>query len=202
MDATGASLLSLLMLGFPLAALSAAPETVTARIRARLAGFKGVMGVAAKDLNTGEEVLVDADRRFPTASVIKVAVMLEVFHQIAEGKLQRDREVELPEAAKVGGSGVLFHLRAGLRPTVMDLVDLMISVSDNTATNLLVDLVETIASTRASRRTGSTTRFCSARPSATVAPTSTRSWKRSSAWACRRRATWRGSWRGSLGARP
>jgi beta-lactamase class A len=135
------TLLSLVLLGQPLAA--AEPDAVTTRIHARLASFKGVMGVAAKELSTGEEVMIDADTHFPTASVIKVAVMLEVFHQIAEGKLSRDREVALPEAAKVGGSGVLQRLHPGLRPTVMDLVELMITLSDNTATNLLVELVGT-----------------------------------------------------------
>ncbi|HET7293869.1 MAG TPA: serine hydrolase [Vicinamibacteria bacterium] len=138
----GVPLLSLLALGVPLALWSADPDPAQ-RVRGRLAGFRGVMGVAAKDLRTGEEILVDADRRFPTASVIKVAVMLEVFHRIAEGTLRADQEVALPEAAKVGGSGVLVRLHAGLRPTVMDLVDLMITVSDNTATNLLVELLGT-----------------------------------------------------------
>src|SRR5262245_29552234 len=106
MDAPAISLLPLL-LGVPLAAFPAEPAGIAARIRARLASFEGIMGVAAKDLRTGEEVLVDADTRFPTASVIKVAVMLEVFHQVAEGRLSRDREVALPDAAKVGGTGVL-----------------------------------------------------------------------------------------------
>jgi beta-lactamase class A len=142
MDASAISLLPL-FIGVPLAALPVEPAGIAARIRARLASFEGIMGVAAKDLRTGEEVLVDADTRFPTASVIKVAVMLEVFHQIAEGRLSRDREVALPDAAKVGGTGVLGVLHGGLRLTVMDLVGLMIGVSDNTATNLLVELVGT-----------------------------------------------------------
>jgi len=147
MSATAADVvpfLSLLLLGVPLAlGGTEGPETVESRIRTRLATFRGVMGVAAKELRTGEEVLVDADRPFPTASAIKLAVMVEVFHQLAEGRLRRDQEVTLAEAAKVGGSGVLQRMHAGLRLTVMDLVDLMTTVSDNTATNLLVGLVGT-----------------------------------------------------------
>lgn len=142
MDCFG--LAGLWLLGVPVALMaSERAEPIEARIRARLASFRGVMGVAAKELRTGEEILIEADRPFPTASVIKVAVMLEVFHQLAEGRLRRDQELALPEAAKVGGSGVLQRMHAGLRPSVADLVDLMTTVSDNTATNLLIGLVGT-----------------------------------------------------------
>ncbi len=142
MDSTAFA--ALLLLGVP-AVLMATEHAVPIedRIRMRLASFRGVMGVAAKDLKTGEEVLIDADRTFPTASVIKVAVMVEVFHQIAEGRLRRDERLPLAEAAKVGGSGVLQRMQPGLAPSVMDLVDLMITVSDNTATNLLVERIGT-----------------------------------------------------------
>jgi beta-lactamase class A len=140
------SLANLLLLGVPVAlAASQRVEPIEARIRARLAPFRGVMGMTAKELRTGEEIQIDADRAFPTASVIKVAVMLEAFHQLAEGRLRPDHELTLPEAAKVGGSGVLQRMHAGLRPSVADLVELMITVSDNTATNLLVERLGTEA---------------------------------------------------------
>jgi beta-lactamase class A len=102
------------------------------------------MGVAAKNLATGETVFVSADTPFPTASVIKVGVMVEVFHQIAEGRLRRADTITLTDAAKVGGSGVLQRLHGGLALTVGDLLDLMMTVSDNTATNLLVAKVGTL----------------------------------------------------------
>jgi beta-lactamase class A len=137
-------LAGLLLLGVPVALMaSEQAEPIEERIRARLVSFRGVMGVAAKELRSGEQILIDADRPFPTASVIKVAVMVEVFQQLAEGRLRRDQELALPETAKVGGSGVLQRMHAGLRPSVADLVDLMTTVSDNTATNLLVGLVGT-----------------------------------------------------------
>jgi len=68
--------------------------------------FHGVMGVAAINLDTGEAVAVTADKRFPTASLIKVAVMVEVYHKIAEGKLRRDNSITLAEADKAGGETV------------------------------------------------------------------------------------------------
>lgn len=112
-------------------------------IQAIASRFAGEVGLAARDLATGETIGLHADRRFPTASLIKIAVMLEVFHQMQEGRLDRDASIELTDEVKVGGSGILRHLRAGLRLPVADLVTLMIALSDNTATNLLVGLVGT-----------------------------------------------------------
>ena len=73
----------------------------------------------------------------------KTAVMLEAYHLSAEGKLRFDDVVTLTDAIKVGGSGVLNGLRAGLPLRIRDLVELMIVVSDNTATNMLVERLGT-----------------------------------------------------------
>jgi beta-lactamase class A len=126
--------------------LAAAPlsaASLQSKVEDAVRSLRGTMGVAAKNLATGESVFVNADTQFPTASVIKVAVMVEVFHQIAEGRIRRDDTISLDESAKVGGSGVLQRLHGGLVLTVGDLLDLMMTVSDNTATNLLVSLVGT-----------------------------------------------------------
>lgn len=112
-------------------------------IQERVHGFHGVLGVAAKNLTSGETVFVNADTRFPTASSIKTAILIEAFRQIGEGKLQRDQIVTLREDEKVGGSGVLTSLHAGLPLTLADLLELMITQSDNTATNMVVGLVGT-----------------------------------------------------------
>jgi len=113
---------------------------VTAKVRS----FHGEMGVYAKNLATGETIAVHADERFPTASLIKVAVMAEVFHQIADGKLKNDTAVTLKASDKAGGETVPVNmLHPGVVLTVDDLLHLMIAYSDNTATNLLVGLVGT-----------------------------------------------------------
>jgi beta-lactamase class A len=91
--------------------------------------FQGAMGVAAVHLDNGETIAVAADTRFPTASGIKTAVMVEVFQRVALGTLALDRPVPLPEDAKVGGSGVLKELHAGSALTVADLLFLMIAIS-------------------------------------------------------------------------
>jgi len=110
-----------------------------ARIAGALPG--GRMGVAIALLNTDETVLYNAEQVFPSASVIKVAVLAEVYRQCAEGSLDLGRRLTLGAAARVMGSGVLAHLRDGLTLTVEDAAKLMIIVSDNVATNMLIDLV-------------------------------------------------------------
>lgn len=115
------------------------------RIEQRLAAvrrrFSGSLALAARNLATGEEILVDADRTFPTASVFKIPVMIEVFRQAETGALALDERIALRADDVVRGSGVLRDLAPGLAPTVHDLTMLMIIVSDNTATNMLIDRV-------------------------------------------------------------
>jgi beta-lactamase class A len=102
------------------------------------------MGISATNLSTGETVAVNGDVRFPTASLIKVAVMVEVYSQIAERKIRRDTTVTLHDADKAGDETVpLNMLHDGAQLTVADLLNLMIAYSDNTATNLLVRFVGT-----------------------------------------------------------
>lgn len=105
------------------------------------ASCTGRLGVAAVNLQTGEEVSWHAGDRYRTASTVKVAVMAAVMAKAEAGLFDLDRRVELRLADLVGGSGVLSVLRPGLQPTIADLLTLMIVISDNTATNLLIDLV-------------------------------------------------------------
>ena len=73
------------------------------------------MGVALTFLPTGTSLFLNADEVFPTASVIKVAVVAEVFTQAAEGRLLLDERIPVTDDALVGGSGVLSLLTPGLR---------------------------------------------------------------------------------------
>src|SRR5262249_51057052 len=67
------------------------------KIAERIKGFPGEMGVAVRDLERGDEIAFAGDQRFPTASLIKLAVMVEAYHQMDEGKLRRDTVVRLAE---------------------------------------------------------------------------------------------------------
>jgi beta-lactamase class A len=99
----------------------------------------GVVAIAARDLAAGREYHRLADERLPSASVIKVAILVELLGRTAEGGLDLAERRALTEADKVPGSGVLPQLGAGLELTLLDLAHLMITVSDNTASNMLID---------------------------------------------------------------
>jgi beta-lactamase class A len=114
-----------------------------AALESTIRAFRGRMGVAAIDLRSGETIAIDADARFPTASTIKTAVMIEAWQQASDGRVRMDALVPLEASNKVGGSGVLQRLHDGLSLTVSDLVHLMIVLSDNTATNMLIERLGT-----------------------------------------------------------
>jgi beta-lactamase class A len=78
------------------------------------------------------------DRRFRAASVVKIPLMIEVYRRVEAGTLRLDEAHVLAAADRAAGSGVLLHLHAGLAPSIEDLVYLTMSISDNTATNLLI----------------------------------------------------------------
>jgi beta-lactamase class A len=105
----------------------------------------GAVGLAARHLESGETLTWRAGERFRTASAIKVAIHAAVMRRVRFGAFGLDDEVELAESDLIGGSGVLAVLRPGLRCTVSDLCTLMIVLSDNTATNMLIDLCGGVA---------------------------------------------------------
>ncbi|MGH2460412.1 MAG: serine hydrolase [Chloroflexota bacterium] len=114
---------------------------VLARARSLIDEFSGQAGFFVLDLKTDETFGINARQAFPTASMIKLAILVELFHQLAEGRLDLTEPREVRLADHVGGSGLLRHLSPGIRLPIRDLAYLMISVSDNTATNLCIDLV-------------------------------------------------------------
>jgi len=98
----------------------------------------GVMGFAIVDLTSGER-FTHLDREiFPTASTIKLAIVYELFKQVEEGSVRLDETMALDRAKAVGGTGVLADLGT---PTlsIRDYAMLMVRLSDNTATNVLID---------------------------------------------------------------
>ena len=107
--------------------------------------FKGKVSLFAKNLDTGETYALNPDERVRTASTIKIAVMIEAFARVAEGKIKWTEEVVLAKEKKVSGSGILNELSDGLRLSFRDAVNLMMILSDNTATNLVLDVVTTDA---------------------------------------------------------
>jgi beta-lactamase class A len=129
---------------------------VTAAIDERIAEvgrrFSGEIAVAATNLATGEQILHGADTVYATASTIKVPILVEVYRQAREGSLALDERLELRAEERVGGSGILKELGGGLNPTIEDIATLMIVLSDNTATNMLIDRVGGVEAVNATMR--------------------------------------------------
>jgi beta-lactamase class A len=102
----------------------------------------GVLGVAILDLSTGQKYLLHADEVLPTASSIKIAILAELYRQAQQGKLKLTDYYTLQQSDIVGGSGITSVLTPGMtRLTLRDVAGLMISVSDNSATNVIIDHV-------------------------------------------------------------
>jgi len=115
------------------------------QVKPLVASFKGKVSLFAKNLDTGETYALNPDERVRTASTIKIAVMIEAFGRVNEGKIKWTDEVVLTKEKKVSGSGILTELSDGLHLTLRDAVNLMMIVSDNTATNLVLDVLTTDA---------------------------------------------------------
>jgi beta-lactamase class A len=115
--------------------------TIDQEIHAAINSFPGNVSLYARNLNTGASYELRADDPVPTASTIKLPIMVELFAEEKEGKLDWNQKLPLTDPDKVSGSGVLTELSAGDALPVRDLMHLMIVVSDNTATNLILDRI-------------------------------------------------------------
>jgi len=115
-------------------------EKLRANLTAVEARLDGVLGLAVKDLASGRVIEIRGDGVFPQASAIKLALVYELYQQAGAGKIDLGALRALPKA-RVGGSGVLPYLSDKAQLTVRDLAVLMMSLSDNAATNILIDEV-------------------------------------------------------------
>ena len=99
----------------------------------------GVMGLAVKDLTSGETFLIHGDEIMPQASSIKIAVLADLYLQAQQGKLKLTDEYVVKQEDLVTGSDIMLGLTPGVtRLTLRDLATMMVAVSDNSATNVLI----------------------------------------------------------------
>lgn len=109
---------------------------------ARAAGrveLHGRLHLAAWELDTGHSaLLVRGDEAVPAASTIKVAILAAALREVAAGQLELERKLAIPDR-RAGGSGVLHAMMGTPALTLADLLTLMVIVSDNTATNVVID---------------------------------------------------------------
>ncbi len=130
----------------PLHAQDAHLEILAARFDAQLeaiaADVPGVFGVQVLDLTSGQSFGVNETLVFPQGSAIKVPILVELYRQAADGLLSVDEQLPITHADAVAGSGYLQHFGDGTsRLSLHDMAVMMIVVSDNMATNLLIERV-------------------------------------------------------------
>jgi beta-lactamase class A len=104
-------------------------------------GLPTTCGVAVNFFESGEEVALNGDMPFQLASVVKVPVLVTAMRQVDAGRIRLDDRVELKDSYKVWPSGILGYLNEGLCLTVQDLLYFMITISENSATDMVFSLV-------------------------------------------------------------
>ena len=103
------------------------------------AAHHGVLGYAVHNLDTGERVSLRGDETFSTASLIKVPILVTLYDLAEKKQLSLDDPLTVLKVDQVPGSGVLQFMHSGMSLSVHDAASLMIVLSDNTATNILLD---------------------------------------------------------------
>ncbi len=117
-------------------------EKTETRLREVVQNVQGAFGFVAFDLVRGERFGINENLLFPQGSAIKIPILMEMFKQAQEGKIKLTDMLWVEKKKQVGGSGILVEFGDKTSQlSVRDLCVLMIVLSDNTATNMLIDLV-------------------------------------------------------------
>jgi beta-lactamase class A len=117
-------------------------ESLQEALRARIATFPATVSLYAKNLDTGAAVGIRESEPVRTASTIKLPIMAAVFDLVARGQAKWTEPLTVTQADKVGGSGVIgSEISDGVQLPLSDVVHLMIVLSDNTATNMILDRI-------------------------------------------------------------
>jgi beta-lactamase class A len=118
----------------------------TAQLRAELerlaAEHTGTVGISIRNLDTGESISIRGHETFPSASLIKVPVLVTLMDEVEQARMRLDERMTMIARDRVGGSGILRHMHSGISLTLEDAAWLMITLSDNTATNLILDKID------------------------------------------------------------
>lgn len=99
------------------------------------------VAVYFKDLSTQYDFGIDANEKIPSASLVKIPIMAAVYYLAKKGEISLDEELTYKKKYRCGGSGIIKNCRYGERFTIKQLVELMIVVSDNVATHMIIDRI-------------------------------------------------------------
>ena len=131
---------ALAMAAFWLLAGTAGAQPLGDQLRKRIAQFPGEVSLYAKNLDSGEAIGIRETEPVRTASTIKVALMAALFDAVARGELDWNERLTVTEAEKVAGAGVIdSELSDGVQLPLRDVMHLMMVLSDNTATNMILE---------------------------------------------------------------
>lgn len=114
---------------------------LAARVAEISAELGGTVSVAVRNIDHAIDFAANADVSMSTASVIKIPILVTALQQVRDGKLSLDSEYVLPDGDRTTGAGVLRYLHSGLTLTLSDVLTLMIIVSDNLGTNVVIDML-------------------------------------------------------------
>lgn len=114
-------------------------EANSADILKRISNLRGEAGIVVEDLETGWTFIHNEDQPYPAASLVKIPIMVACFKAAQEGQLDLSEKHVLRREDRVGGSGILRRMRNGRSFTYSQLIDYMVTESDNIACNIMID---------------------------------------------------------------
>lgn len=115
-------------------------KKLNAKLQEAISGFNGDIGIYIKDLRTGKTVTINADTVFPTASIVKICILLGIMDRIGKGELQYDQSLEYKDSLLYEGSDILGSFKSGEKILLKKVIMLMLTTSDNTASLWLQSL--------------------------------------------------------------
>ncbi len=109
-------------------------------IKNSIVNFDGKIAIYYDDLK-GNTIKINENEKYNSASCIKIFILIELFNQINKGVINREKELKYEEKDYVNGSGILRYLSKGIKLPILDIATLMMIISDNVATNILIDFL-------------------------------------------------------------
>lgn len=134
------SLLFLLSFAIIVTAAQKTDKKLQATLQESIIGFNGDIGIYVKSLRTGKMVLINADTVFPTASIVKISILLGIMDKIRTGELNYDSSLVYKDSLLYEGSDILGSFKSGEKIALKKLIMLMLTTSDNTASLWLQSL--------------------------------------------------------------
>ena len=108
-------------------------KKLDSKLRVLIDSFHGTAGVYVRNLKTGREVAINADTIFPTASIVKVPILIGIFNKIQEGIYKYHQPLVYRDSMALGGSGLMQYFKDTAKTDLINAITLMITHSDNTA---------------------------------------------------------------------